>query len=112
MEAPPPRPKPTPKRLPLEPRFWSHVREWDGDCWRWGAQVDAKGYGRFSRGAGRGGYAHRMAYTLARGPLPPGTRLANRCGECACVNPEHWAPSTSKEVARAWRSARKEQGES
>jgi hypothetical protein len=103
----PPTPKPPPKRLPLEQRFWSHVSKQQGGCWLWSASVTEDGYGRFSLKPPREQRAHLFAYRLAHGPLPSGQVLTNRCGTRACVNPENWQPSTLRAVARGWHTPRK-----
>jgi transcriptional regulator with XRE-family HTH domain len=95
-----PKPKPPSKRLPLEQRFWTHVRKDAEGCWLWGGGTTVRGYGRFSVGPAREQVAHLFAYRLARGPLPPGHVLVNRCGQHTCVNPEHWQVSTKADVGR------------
>jgi hypothetical protein len=95
-----PKPKPPPKRLPLEQRFWTHVRKEEGGCWLWSGGFTAEGSGRFSVGAACEQRAHLFAYRLAHGPLPTAHVLVNRCGHPACVNPEHWQLSTKADVGR------------
>jgi hypothetical protein len=47
-------------------RFWSKVDVRSaGECWPWMASCSEKGYGRFE-----GERAHRVAYTLVKGPIP------------------------------------------
>lgn len=69
-----------------EERFWSKVDK-SGECWSW-------------TGGKRGGYgffnvppttirAHRFAYELERGPIPPGLVVDHVCHNPACVNPAH-----------------------
>jgi hypothetical protein len=55
------------------------------------------GYGAFHMG-GRNGKlvgAHRYAYALLVGPVPPGTMVDHRCRNCACVNPAHLRLATN-----------------
>jgi len=94
---PPGRP-PKAERLPLEQRFWARVSERESGCWPWGGTRDADGYGRFRFAPGHDALAHRLAYQLTRGPLPPGWALANRCSRRACVNPAHWEMVARAEV--------------
>jgi transcriptional regulator with XRE-family HTH domain len=103
----PPKPRPPSRRRTLEQRFWSHVSKHAGGCWLWSASVTAEGYGRFHLTVTREQKAHSLAYGLTHGPLPPGQVLVNQCGTRACVNPEHWAASTRKEVARGWHTPSK-----
>lgn len=78
---------------PLEERFWEAVCRGDPDeCWEWlGAYVSAAGYGRLSLGAPRygQGYAHRVAWELANGPIPDGLWVLHKCDNRICCNPSH-----------------------
>lgn len=49
---------------------------------------DKGGYGR-ARFAGRRWRAHRLAWTLANGPIPRGQHVLHRCDVPACINPDH-----------------------
>lgn len=77
-------------------RFWSNVERLDPDvCWPWkGARV-RNGYGQIRgdpEGAvlrGRKLRAHRVAFELAYGPIPPGLHILHRCDNPGCVNPGH-----------------------
>ena len=84
---------------PVE-RFWAMV-DASGDCWEWrGARV--RGYGTFKvdRKQLR---AHRFAYELLVGPIPPGLELDHLCANPGCVNPAHLEPVTTAEnVSRMW----------
>jgi hypothetical protein len=75
--------------------FWSLVdRRSDAECWLWrGASFGkVRGYGSFYHN-----YAHRVAYTLARGPIPDGLTIDHLCRTHRCVNPAHLEAVTSKE---------------
>jgi len=90
---------------PLAERFWEKVRfKKASQCWLWTANRDRNGYGRFSvgsrkiPGSRRNVSAHRFAYELLCGPIPPGLDLDHfrmnpgpRNAPCstACVNPDH-----------------------
>lgn len=72
-----------------ERRFWSKVdRRADSECWPWLGHCDEKGYGTFWR-AGSNRKAHRIAFELARGPVPDGLTVDHLCENESCVNPAH-----------------------
>jgi hypothetical protein len=63
--------------------------------WYWTGNLDRKGYGRLARGGtsrkpgARTRAAHRVAYTLFKGPIPDGMFVLHNCDTPPCVNPEH-----------------------
>ena len=85
----------TTQPLPDFPRFWSKVDiRGDDECWPWTAYCNPSGYGYFSVGGRRKvEYAHRVAYELVVGPIPPGLSIdhvkARGCTMRNCVNPRH-----------------------
>ena len=87
-------------RLEFEERFWSKA-DWDirspDRCWNWLAAKSTNGYGRFQIARHVIGAAHRVAYELEVGPIPPGKYLDHLCRNRSCVNPEHLEPVTSRE---------------
>lgn len=65
-----------------------------GDCWLWTAGKYRDGYGMLNLGRNHLGqqhteYAHRIAYVLAKGPIPAGLVVRHDCDTPACVNPAH-----------------------
>jgi hypothetical protein len=95
------RPRPV---APLADRFWAKVdRRGPEECWIWTGALCALafgGYGHLGRGRrGEGNVlAHRVAYELLVGPIPPGLTIDHfrmnpgpRNAPCStkCVNPAH-----------------------
>lgn len=75
---------------PLADRFWPKVQKAGADeCWLWTASVGSHGYGQLSM-PGRGPEpAHRIAWTLTNGDIPPGMWVLHRCDIQRCCNPAH-----------------------
>lgn len=71
----------------------------NGGCAIWRGTLDPTGYGRFTY---RGKYrlAHRVAWTIFRGPIPKGMEIDHTCFNRACVAPEHLEPVTGEENRR------------
>jgi hypothetical protein len=92
--------RPRGPRLSLEERLEKFsIPEPNTGCILW--------LGAVSRGP-RGGYgmmtykrqarrAHRIAYELYRGPIPPGFELDHLCRVRSCINPRHLEPVTMRE---------------
>jgi hypothetical protein len=84
----------------LEARFWSKVDRSAGEdaCWPWLAALrrgDVHRTGQFAIGP-RPHAAHRVAWMLTRGPIPPGILVLHRCdGGTTCMNPAHMFLGTS-----------------
>jgi hypothetical protein len=58
-------------------------------CRLWQGWLNRKGYGELSAG-GRSWMAHRLAYVLAHGPIPPGMFVCHTCDRPNCVEPSHF----------------------
>lgn len=67
----------------------------ESGCWVWMACCNGNGYGRFGL-SGRTVYAHRFAFELLRGPIPPGLEIDHLCRVRSCVNPYHMEAVTDR----------------
>lgn len=71
--------------------FWARVDKTES-CWLWTGPTNGR-YGRI----GRRTYAHRVAYEIAHGSIPPGMFVMHTCDTPRCVNPEHLTLGTAAE---------------
>jgi hypothetical protein len=68
-----------------------------GRCIQWQGYIKPNGYGQAHRsrpearalGLPTAVYAHRLAWERNHGPIPGGFDVHHRCGNRACVNPDH-----------------------
>jgi hypothetical protein len=89
-------------------RFWVKVEAQDPDeCWPWLAYRYPNGYGCFSLDNDSVG-AHRVAYVLSAGPIPPGMMVLHTCHRRDCMNPDHLFLGTHADRARHGRYLRGE----
>lgn len=84
--------RPGPKPEPIDARLRRMTRRSDG-CWEWTGTLDAYGYGVLTVSTtlspSRKAKAHRLAWELAAGPIPPGLHVLHRCDNRRCVRPDH-----------------------
>jgi len=86
---------------PLTPqdkeRFWAKVQKGQpNECWEWQAGCFWDGYGEF-RFKGQSLRAHRVAWTVANGPIPDGLCVLHSCDNPPCQNPRHFWLGTNKD---------------
>ena len=79
--------------MTLKDKFYAHLNIPKGHpCWEWeGALRGSKtsiGHGVLYH-EGQTHIAHRVAYELFIGPIPPGAAVRHTCRYSWCVNPEH-----------------------
>jgi hypothetical protein len=82
------------------PRFWSRVAVGHPRaCWPFDGPTLEYGHGRYDSPAG--GTAHRMAWALAHGELPPADMVVRHaCDNPPCCNPAHLILGTQAENHR------------
>lgn len=88
----------------FEKKFWSKVNKTE-TCWLWTGPKQREGYGTIWRGGRMPRKAHRVAYELLVGPIPPGAMLDHLCHVPACVRPDHLAPVTNAQNSQNRRGA-------
>lgn len=80
----------------IEERLWSRLEQEPGGCWVWPGGKALGGYGViWFRGRSEG--AHRVAYILTHGEVPPGMFVLHSCDNPPCCNPAHLFLGTHSE---------------
>lgn len=99
--------KPHGGRTPQQRLDAAYVIEANG-CWRWVRGTTTTGYGHFHF-KGRYYQAHRLMYTLLRGPVLT-VDMDHLCRNRWCVNPDHVEPVSRAENVRRGSGARLDAG--
>ena len=82
----------------VEQRMLARIEK-TGTCWLWTGPRSGAGYIRIMAD-GRQQQAHRVAYKLWVGPIPPGLTIDHLCRVRWCMNPAHMEPVTQGENVR------------
>ena len=71
--------------------FWCKVQQSPDGCWVWTAARSRTGYGVFqTHGTSQKQQkAHRVAWQLTYGPIPPRMFVCHHCDNRLCVRPDH-----------------------
>lgn len=75
--------------------FWRRVLRSEG-CWLWQGGRQSHGYGSLGW-HGRVVQAHRLAYELTYGPIPPGMSVRHTCDVTSCCRPDHLLLGTQRD---------------
>lgn len=72
----------------------------EGDCLVFTGHRNEHGYGVIRSDDGRTMLAHRAAYAVLVGPIPPGMHVLHSCDNPPCCNPQHLRVGTHEDNMR------------
>ena len=84
------------RSVPFDVRLWSRVEKLESGCWIWQGPKNKKGYGSLCRN-GKKVQAHRAAWEMKNGPIPPGMFICHHCDTPSCVNESHLFLGTAQD---------------
>ena len=82
---------------PIEGRFWERTVETESGCWEFPTRTKRSRPNVYYEG--KVWRASRLAYTLARGPIPDGLLVCHHCDNGHCIRPSHLFLGTHKDNA-------------
>lgn len=98
-----------PKPTPVADRLFARlVEDPSTGCLNWTGSTGAKGYGRIGVTRESRLLVHRVAFELAKGPIPAGMVIDHLCRNPPCCNPDHLEAVTTAENTRRGNSGRKD----
>lgn len=83
-----------PPFVPVEIRLKNKIDMKTPDvCWNWKSAKNKQGYGMICIDR-KGVLAHRVAYSIFKGEIPPGMCVMHTCDNPSCCNPYHLRTGT------------------